>query len=48
MIAHRLSTIVDADVICYLEGGVIKEMGTHDELMKKNGLFSVLARRQMA
>ena len=48
VIAHRLSTIVDADVICYLEGGVIKEMGTHDELMKTNGLFSVLARRQMA
>ncbi len=48
VIAHRLSTIVDADVICYLEGGAIREMGTYDELLKKGGLFSVLARRQMA
>ena len=48
VIAHRLSTIVNADVICYLEGGAVKESGTHEELMKKNGLFSELARRQMA
>ncbi|MDL2717497.1 MAG: NHLP bacteriocin export ABC transporter permease/ATPase subunit [Acidobacteriota bacterium] len=48
VIAHRLSTIVNADVICYLEGGAVKESGTHEELMKQNGLFSELARRQMA
>lgn len=48
VIAHRLSTIVNADVICYLEAGAIKERGTHDELMKEKGLFSELARRQMA
>lgn len=48
VIAHRLSTIVNADVICYLENGVVRESGSHDELMKKNGLFYELARRQMA
>ena len=48
VIAHRLSTIVNADVICYLQGGSVSESGTHDELMKKNGLFYELARRQMA
>jgi ATP-binding cassette subfamily C protein len=48
VIAHRLSTIVNADVICYMEGGVIREMGTHEELLKKGGLFAELARRQMA
>ena len=48
VIAHRLSTIVNADVICYLDAGTLKESGSHDELMKKGGLFFELARRQMA
>lgn len=48
VIAHRLSTVINADRICYLEQGTLKEVGTHDELMKKNGLFAELARRQMA
>lgn len=47
VIAHRLSTVVNADKICYLEGGRIAEMGTYDELMEKDGLFAQLARRQM-
>ncbi len=47
-IAHRLSTIVNADRICYLEKGVLAEQGAYDELMKKNGLFAELAKRQMA
>lgn len=48
VIAHRLSTIINADRICYLEQGVLKEMGTYEELMKKNGLFAEMARRQTA
>jgi ATP-binding cassette subfamily C protein len=48
VIAHRLSTIIKADRICYLQGGQVMEMGTHQELMDKNGLFAELARRQMA
>jgi ATP-binding cassette subfamily C protein len=48
VIAHRLSTIVNAERIYYLEKGILAEHGTYDELMKKNGLFAQLARRQMA
>jgi NHLM bacteriocin system ABC transporter ATP-binding protein len=48
VIAHRLSTIINAHKICYFEGGIVKEMGTYDELMKKDGLFAALARRQTA
>jgi ATP-binding cassette subfamily C protein len=48
VIAHRLSTIINADRICYLQGGQIMETGTYDELMAKDGLFAELAKRQMA
>lgn len=46
VIAHRLSTIQDADRICYLQNGVMAEVGNYAELMAKNGLFAELARRQ--
>lgn len=48
VIAHRLSTIIDADRICVMQHGVIKEMGTYDELMKLDGAFAELAKRQIA
>lgn len=47
VIAHRLSTIIGANKICFLEAGQIVEMGTYDELMKLNGKFADLARRQV-
>lgn len=37
VIAHRLSTIRDADLIVYMEGGNVREIGNHDELMNLKG-----------
>jgi subfamily B ATP-binding cassette protein MsbA len=38
-IAHRLSTILSADQIVVLDSGVIKEIGTHAELLEKSGYY---------
>lgn len=42
MIAHRLSTIRDCDEILVLDGGRIAEKGTHDELLKLDGIYKQL------
>ncbi|KHD85237.1 multidrug ABC transporter ATP-binding protein [Heyndrickxia ginsengihumi] len=39
IVAHRLSTITHADRIILIEDGEIKEMGTHGQLMNKQGLY---------
>lgn len=46
VIAHRLSTIKDCDRIVMLEGGVIVEDGSYDELLEKGGKFAELVKRQ--
>jgi len=46
VIAHRLSTIRKADKILVLDKGEIKEMGTHEELLKKNGFYYKLHQMQ--
>jgi len=42
IIAHRLSTIKNSTCILYIDGGLIQEMGTHEELLEKNGYYSEL------
>lgn len=42
IIAHRLSTIRKADKICVVSGGRIAEEGTHDELLRRNGIYKRL------
>lgn len=42
VIAHRLSTIRNADKIVVMENGEIKEVGKHQELLDKNGIYRQL------
>ena len=45
-IAHRLSTLRDADMLCVIENGELKEMGTHDKLIKEKGKYFELYKLQ--
>ena len=46
IIAHRLSTVRHADVIVVLDQGSITEMGTHEELIQKEGIYKRLVSLQ--
>lgn len=47
VIAHRLSTVQSATTVAVVSGGEIVESGTHEELLKKNGIYASLIRRQL-
>ncbi|MEK6274970.1 MAG: peptidase domain-containing ABC transporter [Actinomycetota bacterium] len=47
VIAHRLSTIRDADLIVVLERGKLVEQGSHEELMKRQGIYYYLVGQQL-
>jgi ATP-binding cassette, subfamily B, multidrug efflux pump len=46
-ISHRVSTVRNADIIAVLHAGRIVELGTHDELLARNGYYSDLYNKQL-
>jgi len=47
VIAHRLSTVQGADRIVVIKKGTVVEMGTHEDLLDRQGAYALLVKRQM-
>ena len=48
LVAHRLSTVINADIIAVVDQGKIVESGPHEDLMRLNGIYANLVKRQIA
>jgi len=48
IIAHRLSTVRDANIIIVMDKGYVAEMGTHDELIEKQGIYFYLNSKSLS
>lgn len=48
LVAHRLSTVMNADQIAVVDGGIIKELGPHQQLIQRGGIYAKLVARQLA
>jgi ABC-type transport system involved in cytochrome bd biosynthesis fused ATPase/permease subunit len=48
LVAHRLSTVINAHQICVISGGNIAEHGTHEQLLKLDGIYAKLVAKQLA
>ena len=47
LIAHRLSTVMGCDQIAVFNKGVVMELGNHEQLLAKNGVYAALVSRQI-
>lgn len=47
VISHRISTIKDADYIYFIEDGIVKEAGTHEELISQKGSYKSMYDKQL-
>lgn len=48
LVAHRLSTVINATNIAVVDGGEVMEQGSHESLLKRDGLYAKLVSRQLA
>jgi ATP-binding cassette subfamily B protein len=47
LVSHRVSTVRDADQILVLDEGRVVERGTHEQLIKRDGIYAELYRKQL-